>query len=513
MRKKRISMLKIREILRLHHQHGLSMRQISDSVSVGIGTVHRLLRRCTAAELSWAAVVEMNDQELSAALHSHAGAAGAAEVVVPDWQVMEQELSKKGVTRQLLWEEYVCLNGADKSYSYSQFCALYQKWRGQSRITMRQQHRAGEKCFVDYSGMTMPVKIGEQRVRQAQIFVAALGFSSYTYAEASWTQQSADWLASSTRMLEFFGGVPLLIVPDNLKSAVTTACNYDPDKNPLYAQWASHYGTVILPTRINKPQDKAVVESSVLQVQRRLLAPLRKRTFHTLRQLNEALAERLQQLNAKPFQKRPGSRAEQFQQVDQPALRPLPKQPFELLQSRTVKVHPDYHVQFGSHLYSVPYQYVGQKLQLHASAELVRLYYNSQEVASHVRNTDYGYSTLPAHMPRSHFEQARWTPQTLLAQAQRIGPNVTQWVQLLFDSKDHPEQAYRVCMGLFGLVREHSAQRVDRSCQIACQHQMLRLKQLKNILKHKTDLLTREEPCPAPLPQQHANVRGAKYFQ
>ena len=347
----------------------------------------------------------------------------------------------------------------------------------------------------------------------AQIYVAALGYSSYTYAEASWTQQSSDWLASSTRMLNFFGGVPQLIVPDNLKSAVKIACNYDPDNNPIYAQWAAHYGTIILLTRVRKPQDKAVVEAAVAQVQRRILAPLRKRTFHSLRQLNDEIASGLKKLNASAFQKRPGSRLEQFQKVDLPVLRRLPKQPFELLESRTVKVHPDYHVQFGLHLYSVPYHYVGQKLQLHASAELVQLYCGSQEIASHVRNCDYGYTTEPAHMPKNHFEQTRWSSQTLLERAQSTGPNVKQWVALLLDSKDHPEQAYRVCLGLFGLVRKHSARRVDRACEIACQYQMLRLRQIKNILDNKTDQVRTEEEPSAALPQHHANVRGADYFR
>ncbi|HBX37488.1 MAG TPA: IS21 family transposase [Pseudohongiella sp.] len=372
---------------------------------------------------------------------------------------------------------------------------------------------SGEKLFVDYAGQTVPIVCPlTGQINPAQIFVATLGASGCTYAEATATQTLPDWLGSHVRSFEFFGGVPELVIPDNLKSAVTRACRYDPDVNPSYQQLAEHYRVVVIPARPRKPKDKSKAELSVQLVERWILARLRKMTFFSLAELNRCIHALLQDLNTRPFKRMPGSRQQAFEQLDKPALRALPSQRYEYQEIKTVKVNIDYHVQYDQHLYSVPHQYVGERLELHASANLVRLYMHRHLVATHRRRNKPGMSTDPLHMPERHRKQQQWTPGRLKQWAAQVGPDTLVWVNERLESKAHPEQAYRVCLGLLSLSRQYPSERLNASCRIANREGLNRLRHVRSILQSNRDQLPQSLPIGIELPQDHENVRGPGNF-
>lgn len=336
---------------------------------------------------------------------------------------MHAELRRPGVTLALLWQEYR-LN-QPQGFQYSWFCEHYRAWQGKLDVVMRQEHRVGEKLFVDYAGQTVPVidrHSGE--IRQAQVFVAVLGASSYTFAEATWSQQLPDWLGSHTRCFAFLGGVPEIVVPDNLRSAVSKSHRYEPDNNPSYRDLAEHYGVAVVPARARKPRDKAKAEVGVQVVERWILAALRNRQFFSLDELNSAIALLLERLNRRPFRKLPGSRHSAFEALDRPALRPLPEQPYVYAEWKKARVHIDYHVEVDGHYYSVPYQLVKKQLEVRLTARTVECFHANQRVASHLRSPHKGrHSTQTEHMPKSHREHAEWTPQRLIRWAEQTGPN------------------------------------------------------------------------------------------
>lgn len=433
-------MRNIREVLRLRLGAGLTYRQISQSSKVSMGSIKKLLTRAEAIGLGWPLPDDLDDARLAQLFYPQSDTTVSSRHVQPDWQAIHQELKRKGMTKQLLWEEYTAAH-PNRCYSYSQYCERYSRWLKKQKRSMRQTHKAGEKCFVDYCGQTVPIidpATGE--IRQAQVFVGTLGASNYTYAEATHGQTLPDWLGSQSRMLAFFGGCPQLIIPDNLKSGVTKPCRYDPDLNPSYRQWAEHYQVVVIPTRPYKPKDKAKVEVAVQVVERWILARLRKLSFFTLAELNRCITGLLDELNHKPFKQLPGNRQQAFEQLDKPALRPLPVKPYTYVSIKTVKVNIDYHVQYQQHHYSVPHQYVGEYLQLHASDHLVSLFFNGRLIASHPRAHCPGATTLPAHMPLKHQKHQQWTPGRLKNWAKDIGKHVLIWVDYQLTSKPHPEQ-------------------------------------------------------------------------
>lgn len=510
----RLTMRKIREILRLRLAGGLSIRQIRASTKVSVGAIQKLLSRAEALGLSWPLPGELDDEQLARLFYPGADTTASSRYQVPDWSAVHQELKRKGVTKQLLWEEYT-QQYPNRCYSYSQFCDRYRHWRERRKRSMRQSHKAGEKCFVDYCGQTVPIvnpQTGE--VRDAQVFVGVLGASNYTYLEATWTQQLPDWLGSHVRMFEDFGGCPALLVPDNLKSGVSRACRYDPDLNPSYRQLAEHYQVAVMPARPKKPKDKAKAEVGVQIAERWVLARLRHHTFFSLAELNQCLRALRQELNDKPFKQLPGNRLQVFQQLDQPALRPLPAHPYRYVEIKPVKLNIDYHVQFEQHLYSAPHQYVGETLELHAARQLITLYYRGRQVASHVRQYTPGITTVAAHMPKRHQKHQQWTPGRLKHWAREIGPEVLSWVNHQLAAKAHPEQAYRLCLGLLNLSREYPSQRVNAACKIANREHLYRLKHIKSILKSNLDRLP--EPLnlqpEIELPQDHENVRGPHHY-
>lgn len=344
----------------------------------------------------------------------------------------------------------------------------------------------------------------------AQIFVAVLGASNYTYCEATWTQRLPDWLGSHARAYEFIGGVPNITVPDNLKSAVTKACRYDPDVNPSYQQLALHYGTVIVPARPRKPKDKAKAEVGVQIIERWTLAKLRHPSFFSLAELNHCIRALLIEVNNKPFKQLKGTRQHGFESLDKPALAPLPKQAYQYTDIKTVKVNIDYHIQ---HLYSVPHHLVGEKLEIHAKNSLIELYFHNTRITSHVRKYTQGMTTVAEHMPLRHAKHQQWTPGRLMNWAKDLGDDVLIGVKTQLKQKQHEEQAYRVCLGLLNLSRSYPARRVNNACAIANKQGMYRLKQIKAILLSNQDkLLSKQKEQRPLLPQSHENIRGPESF-
>jgi len=409
---KRKSMRKVREVLRLALAGGLNQRQVARSLSLSPTTVGEYLRRAESAGLTWP-LPDLDDAQLEGRLYPIMARGQADTRAIPDWAAVHRELKRKGVTLLLLWQEHKAAH--PDGLQYSQFCDRYRAFAGRLDLVMRQHHRAGEKLFVDYAGPTVEVidrATGE--IRAAQIFVATLGASNYTYAEATWTQGLPDWCASHIRAFEFLGSVPALLVPDNLKSAVTQPCRYEPQTNATYEELAAHYRTAILPARVRRPRDKAKVEQSVLLVERWILARLRHQSFFSLSELNAAIRTLLGQLNERPFKKLPGCRRTLFEQLDRPAMTPLPSERYTYAEWKRARVHIDYHVEVEGHYYSVPYQLVKQELDVRLAAQTVELFHRGKRIASHQRSTHKGWhTTLAEHMPQAHRQYASWTPESL----------------------------------------------------------------------------------------------------
>lgn len=510
---KRISMRKLREILRLRLQSQLKMRPISASLRLSLGAVQKVLSQAETQTLTWEAVAQLNDKQLADLFYPASDNQPSNQHQLPDWGEVHRELRRKGVTKHLLWEEYT-QSYPNRSYSYPQYCYLYLEWAKKQKRSMRQVHKAGEKLFVDYAGQTMPIVCNATgEVRMAQIFVAVLGASNYTFAEATWSQTLADWTGSHVRAFEFIGGVPQIVVPDNLRSGVSQACRYDPDTNPSYQQLAAHYGTVIIPARPRKPKDKAKAEVGVQIIERWILARLRHHTFFSLAELNQCIKALLVDVNNKAFKQLKGTRREWFESLDKPVLTPLPRHSYQYTDIKLAKVNIDYHIEYDNHLYSVPHHLVGEKVELHAKEQLIELYFHHQRVTSHVRKYYPGMTTLPQHMPIRHEKHHQWTSGRLMNWAKDVGDEVLIWVKTLLQQKEHEEQAYRVCLGLLNLSKTYTESRLNRACQIANQHQLYRLKQVKKILLSNQDKLPLESDKQLPLlPQSHENIRGPQSF-
>jgi len=517
----RTAMRTIRAVLRLKFEANLSTRQISDSLKIGLGTVQLHLGRAKKAGLSWPLPDDLTDQALEQAIYPNQLPTARAGYVEPDYANIHKELTKKGVTKQLLWEEYKQIHG-NNGYQYSMFCKRYRDWVNTLKRSMRQVHKAGEKLFIDYCGPTIPiVNVETGEFRQAQIFVATWGASNYTYAQASWTQKKADWIEAHINAFEYFGGVPDILVPDNLKSAITKACRYEPVVNDSYQHMASHYKTVVIPARPRKPKDKSKVENAVLVVERWIIARLRHTTFFSLSQLNQAIRLLLNDLNQRPFKKLPGCRQSQFELLDKPAMRALPNKRYEYVEFKLARINIDYHFEFDKHFYSVPHHLVKHQVEVQATREGVAAFFKGKQVARHARSYAQGaFSTETCHMPEAHRKQQQWTPGRLLNWAKEIGPNVVELVQHMLARKKHPEQAYRSCLGLLNLSRQYDAPRLDQACQRAVKINSPYIRSVKSILKKAMDQLD------LPLDEQntdahsneetktsdHDNIRGPEYY-
>ena len=510
MPRERVAMRKIREILRLVWSCGQSRRAVARAVGAGKATVDDTVSRALAAGLSWP--LALDDEALESLLYPPAVRPANRKLVLPDWRALHDELiSHKHLTLMLLWQEYKA--GTPDGYQYSQFCELYRHWRKKLDLSMRQDHPAGEKLFVDYSGTTVPiVDAATGEIKQAELFVAVMGCSNYTYAEVTWTQSLADWIGSHVRALRFLGAVPRCIVPDNLKSGVNKPCRYEPLLNQTYFEMASHYGAAVIPTRVRHPKDKAKVEGGVLIAQRFILAALRKRTFFSLAEANAAVRERLVLLNDRPFKKLPGTRTIRFAELDRPAMLALPAHAYEYAQWTKVRVHIDYHVEVAGHFYSVPHRLVREQLDARYTATVVECFQNGKRVASHQRSFVAGrHTTLAEHMPKAHREYAEWTPQRIVAWAAEAGTATAQVVEVILSRKTYPEQGFRSCLGIISLAKRYTKERLEAACKRALTIKGVNYRSIKSILENNLD----QKPLPQQpelLPVTHENIRGAEYY-
>ena len=510
-------MRKIKDILRLRHEAGLPYRGIANALNIGYGTVVDYLNRADRAGLGWPVPEGLHERDLGRLLFPTQAVTGQRRFAEPDFPEVCRELKRKGVTKLLLWQEYRQRH-PDDGYSYAQFCHRYRVWLGCQQRSMRQIHRAGEKLFVDYCGPTMAIinpDTGEYR--EAQIFVAVLGASNYTFACASWSQKQADWLHAHVQAFEFFGGVPELVVPDNLKSAVRKTHRYEPDINPSYQQLASHYQCVIVPARPYKPRDKAKAEVAVQIVERWIMARLRHQTFFTLVSLNQAIRLLLADLNQRPFKKLPGTRLSQFEQLDKPALRALPAQPYQYADIKQARVHIDYHIEYDKHYYSVPHPLVKQAVEVHATDSLVVICHQGQRVASHPRSYRQGaHSTCQEHMPQAHQAMYGWSPERFLDWADDIGAETREVVSCLLQEKRHREQSYRRVLALLGNAKKYGRERLNQACGRALSIGSPTRSSVESILTQGLDRIALETPHHAVQEElcldHHENIRGEDYY-
>jgi transposase len=509
----RLTMRKTKEVFRLKFDCQLSNRKIAESCLIARSTVAEYLFRFQQAALSWPLPEAMDDARLEELLFPPTVLPPSIERPLPDWLYIHSELRRKGVTLSLLWQEYKAQHPT--GYQYSQFCYWYRQWAKKIDPVMRQEHRAGEKLFVDYAGMTIPVYDHQAaKAREAQIFVAVLGASNYCFAEATWTQSLPDWIASHARAFAYFGGVPWIVVPDNLKTGITKACFYEPDINPTYLDMANHYGTAVIPTRVRKPKDKAKVETGVQIVERWILARLRDRQFFGLHSLNQAITLLLAELNQKPFQKLPGNRKSLFETLDRPALKPLPAYPYQYAEWKKARVNIDYHIEVDRHYYSVPHQLIQKQLDVRITPTTIECFYKNKRVASHIRSYQQGrHTTVKEHMPKSHQKWAEWTPQRFIHWAGKIGPQTVQLIENILNSRRLPQQGFRSCLGVLRLAKSYGDQRLEAACKRAVAIGGTSYRSVESILKHNLDQKPLIDETAAVAPISHINIRGAHYYQ
>jgi transposase len=508
----RLSMRKVREVLRLKYACGVSARVISRSLGIGRTAVAEYIRRAAVIGVTWPIPAELDDTALERKLFAPAGYNPAHSKPQPDWSYIHAELRRRGVTLALLWQEYRA--GASDGYGYSRFCDLYGEWRRGITATMRQTHAAGEKLFVDFAGDTVPIfdaLTGD--ARECKIFVAVLGASNYTYAEARFSEALPEWICAHVNAFAFFGGVPKTTVCDNLKAGVTTPSRYAPVINRTYQDLASHYGTTIIPTRPRKPRDKAKVEAAVLIVERWILARLRNQRFFALTELNTAIRGLLDELNARLMRKLGASRHEFFESIDRPALLPLPAEPYQYAEWRRARVAPDYHVEVRGHFYSVPSRLIRQVVEVRVTEQVIEVFHRGVRVASHARSpVQHRHTTIPEHMPSAHRRYAFWTPARLLTAAEKIGPSTVALCEAIMRAKPHPEQGFRSCLGILSLARAYGAARLEAACRRGISIGATSYRSIASILKHGLDKAFLAESASDADPIRHGNIRGQGYY-
>jgi transposase len=503
-------MRKIREVLRLKSL-GVSGCQIARSLKVGAATVSEYLARAKVAGLGWPLPEDLDDEALEKRLfvpreENRRGRPG------PDFGWIHTELRKKHVTLALVWQEYKAKE--PEGYQFSQFCNLYRRWARKGELTMRQEHKGGEKLFVDFSGDGIPwvdPRTGE--IREAALFVAVLGASNRTYAEAFENQQLPAWIAGHVHALEYMQGVPRIVVPDQPRTSTSQPCRYDPVLNPTYAELAKHYSTCIIPARPRKPRDKAKVEVAVQVVQRWIIAALRNQTFFSIDELNRAVRELLEKLNNRPIKRLGRSRNQLFEEIDKPQLEPLPHEPYELAEWKIgVRVNIDYHIELEHNYYSVPYQLRRELVDVRATRNTVEIYHQQKRVASHIRrHARSEHSTQREHMPSSHQAHAEWTPSRILRWASEVGPATKTLAEKIIDERTHPEQGYRACLGILRLAKRYTPERLEKAAEraLACRSHSYR--SVASILEKQLESQPLPRLTQASLPR-HENIRGSSYF-
>jgi transposase len=509
----RVCMRHVREIVRLGSA-GVSKHQIARRTGVVPSTVRETLKRFAASGLAWPLGDEVTDAVLEARMYRNAGKKqGHRQYAEPDWAWVHRELKRKHVTLSILWEEYIAQH--PDGYRYSRYCDLYRGWEGKLSVTMRQAHVGGEKLFVDYAGDRVEVfdrLTGE--ARPAWIFVAVMGASSFTYAEATWTQGLADWIGAHTRAFEAIGGVAHLIVPDNTKTAVIKACLYEPAVNRTYTEMAAHYDTAILPARPRKPRDKAKVEAAVLIMERWILGRLRHQRFYSLEELNTAIRALLVRVNDElPIRRLGVTRRHLLEALDRPALKPLPVEPYVFAEWRIRRVGIDYHVDVERHYYSVPHRFAKEQVEARLTARTVEIFVKGERVAAHMRASGNGkHTTVPEHMPASHRRYAGWTIERIRHDAAVIGPSAAALCELILTERSHPEQGFRACLGIVRLVKAFGQERVEAAAARALEIGARTYGSIKSILDNNLDRQTAPKRAEDGLAIQHRNIRGSRYY-
>jgi transposase len=511
----RLAMARTREILRQKLQLDLSHREVARSAAVSAGTVGALVTRAKAAGLDWDAITALSDDELEERLHGPRASATSDDPdrTLPDPQYLHRELRRKGVTLQLLHLEY--REQHPGGFGYTKFCEVYREWLGCRSPSMRQVHVAGDKCFVDFSGAKPSIVDADTgEVIEVDLFVSALGASSYTFARATRTQQVPDWVAVHVEMFEFYEGVSTCVVPDQLRSGVTAPCRYEPAVQRTYAEMAEHYGTAIVPARPGKPRDKAKAEAAVKVAQRWILARLRNQTFFSLVELNARIDELRDDLNARPMRAYGMSRREMFDRYERSALKRLPDRRYECAEWKWPRVNIDYHVEFDRHLYSVPSDLIHQQVEIRATTTVVEILLDRKRIVAHVRSYKRGgYTTKPEHMPAAHRAHAEWSPSRLIGWATTIGPSTAALVESILASRRHPEHGYRSCLGLLRLSKRYGHDRLEAACVRALGAGARSYKHVASILEHRLDQVSDGEPVTTTLSRPtHENVRGRNYY-
>jgi len=508
--RRELTMRQLRQMLRLHHD-GVSAREIGRTLGVARSTIQDNLERARVAGIGWPLPSEWTDEVLEQRLFARASVKpGRRRHTEPDWAALARELKRSGVNLMVLWEEY--RESHPDGYGYSRFCDLYREFERRLSPVMRQHHVAGDKVFVDYSGKKIAIvdpSTGE--VRDAEIFVAVLGASNYTYAEATWTQTLPDWIGAHVRMFRFFDGVPRLVVPDNLKSGVHKASFYDPEINRSYAMMAAHYGVGVLPARLYRPRDKAKVEAGVKFAQTYVLGRLRHQTFFSLADANRAIALVLERMNGHVMRRLGLSRSDLFASIKRGALRSLPATDYEFAEWRLARVGLDYHVEVDGFYYSVPHALIRAQVDVRITSRTIEVFHRAKRVAAHQRR--YGgrlHGTDPDHMPSAHRRYAAWTPERFQRWARTIGPNTEGLVVAVLANRPHPEQGFRTCLGVLRLFRGIDPVRAEAIAARALAIGALTYKSVASILKNNLD---RAPPAAeSSTVVEHQNLRGPGYF-
>ena len=512
----RTPMRRVREILTLKFEAGLAIREIVRRTGIPRRTVRTLFDRFEARGLTWPIGAEVREADLEDLLFQEVGAKrGGRRRPEADWGAVHKELKRKHVTLQILWDEYI--ERYPDGYRYARFCQLYRAWEDRLSVTMRQNYLGGEKLFVDYAGDTVPVIIDRRtgETRSAHIFVAVIGASSLTYAEATWTEGLSDWLGAHTRAFAFIGGAPKLLIPDNPKVAVIKACFYEPMVNRTYEDMLAHYGAAALPARPRKPRDKPKVEAAVRLIERFLLGRLRNRIFYALAELNAAIADELTRLNDNFKIRRLGvTRRALFDEIDKPNLIPLPAEDYVYAEWRVRRANLDYHVDIDGSFYSVPFLFAREQIEARITARTVELFVNGERVAAHARLATCGrHTTVEEHMPSSHRRHAGWTAERIQSEAQSIGPATALYCAFVLEHKHHPEQGYRACLGIVRLPKAYGRDRVEAACERALEIGARNYASVKSILEHRLDQRPTNKAAADGRPIQHPNIRGRRYYQ
>jgi len=505
-------MSRVTEILRLKFAENRTEREIARSVGAGKTTVHDVIAKAINAGITWPLPTEWSETDTRNALFPGLIPSKEAARPLPDWGVVRKELMRKGVTLQLLWEEY--REEYPSGYGLTQFCEYYSRWEKQARLVMRQEHRAGEKTFLDFSGLTVPwLDLETGKIKEAEVFLAVLGASNYTFALAVASQSLENWVHCHLEMNRYFAGTTQVWVPDNLKAAVTKANIYSPELNPTYREIARFYSVTVLPARSRKPKDKAKVEIGVKIAQMWILAKLRKQTFTSIEEINSAIEPLLDAMNDKKMKHVNASRYELFEKIEKGALRQLPEVAFEMATWSRAKIGPDYHIESEKHYYSTPYQLVGQEVEVRTTRMCVEIFLAGKRVAAHPRSpTAYKKTTAKEHRPPNHRALVDWTPERIISWAREYGESTSAAIKIILERKLHPEDAFRTCFALLRLAKVHGKSALDSACKIAVEQNVVRHQSIRSILENGLHKGLPSQSTPPANTETHENIRGSSYY-